>query len=362
MSKVRKLTKQEQFLFSLTPSCATSPELQRLAIKHAGLDGATRAAVRAEQLKRWREVRNKHKGVPSWVLAARFSHFVGYDKPPVKAGTAITCTHLQVLAFEEANWGKVRKREYGRGTANPPRIRTRDNGRVGWKRVVWHHADYLCVLSPDGKQVAIQVRASDPIRICTVWRGRCKFEGEVFRLIKQEPTEVRKRNARDTANLFRRAGFEARVVRQDCAMVSAGSGETLRDRKTGELCCVVPDGFGGWYHIANYEKPDEIRRAIRRRLVNSRASRLDELIQQHAERIWVGLNDSISGGNCSSGTQAFAQQFVREIAADGELGAATAAAILRVRNDDFTRRACRVAALRYERKLSGSGVLVGVED
>jgi hypothetical protein len=134
-------------------------------------------------------------------------------------------------------------------------------------------------------------------------------------------------------------------------MVYVGSGETLRNGH-GKLHCVVPDGVGKWYHVATNQSVEEVASALRARKVNARASRLDELIKQHGNRIWVGLVDSIAGGNCQAGTQAFAKSFAQQLSACGDLGAATAEAILRVRNDSFTLRACRVAALRYESQIT----------
>jgi hypothetical protein len=61
---------------------------------------------------------------------------------------------------------------------------------------------------------------------------------------------------------------------------------------------------------------------------------------------WVTFDDSIAAGNCRIGTQSFVNRFRAEIGAKGEIGAARASVILRMRDDAYTRRAARVAAQR----------------
>lgn len=55
------------------------------------------------------------------------------------------CKEIAKLAFNVAPWGRKRKRFEGDNRL--PCIRTEDNGKWGWDRVVWHYADYLAVYS-----------------------------------------------------------------------------------------------------------------------------------------------------------------------------------------------------------------------
>lgn len=60
---------------------------------------------------------------------------------------------------------------------------------------------------------------------------------------------------------------------------------------------------------------------------------------------WVMVADSLAAGNCKQETAAFAARL--QEGADGEIGAVRASVILALRDDPYTRRACRLAAWRY---------------
>jgi hypothetical protein len=88
------------------------------------------------------------------------------------------------------------------------------------------------------------------------------------------------------------------------------------------------------------------KRAVERRL-KARNEALDAYLAAHAGRIYVTAEDSLAVGNCSSQTDVFRSRLVDHVGASGEIGAVSAAVILSLRDDDYTRRACRAATLRY---------------
>jgi hypothetical protein len=349
------LTAHERYLFSLTRSTATTPQWQRAAIRREGLAGMTRRAVLERRRQHWAEFRSfpENRGLPAWLVAARAVDAAGWwaEMPVVPQGTvAIYSSPLGREAFSLAAWGKARKRSKGCPTPHAPRIRETDNGRTGWDRVVDRFADYLCVISPDGTRAAIQTSAAEPVAVVRVWRGRALWRGQAVRVAHGQPYPGERIAAvtpcRWQAERLRRAGLDARVVRQTREMVSAGSGETLRSG--GELWVIVPDGSGGFYHPTLWETAGDVLKAIRRRAIAARAVRLDATLAERGATIWVSVADSIAGGNCQPGTAAFASDFAGAIGATGEIGGATAAAILAYRDDRMTRAACRAAALRHQ--------------
>lgn len=81
-------------------------------------------------------------------------------------------------------------------------------------------------------------------------------------------------------------------------------------------------------------------------------------LQQRQDRrdyglIWVGVQDSLAGGNCATGTENYRQQLCRIVG--GEIGGVRADWLLRQRRDTYTLRAVRAALVR-----SGHPVAQGV--
>ena len=99
----------------------------------------------------------------------------------------------------------------------------------------------------------------------------------------------------------------------------------------------------GWLAILN-----EVVHAFgRRAALNACRSWQEEMDAIITERDpWVLITDSIAGGNCPAGSRSFAATFAAKVGAEGEIGAAKASAILAIKDDTFTRRACRMAAAR----------------
>lgn len=82
----------------------------------------------------------------------------------------------------------------------------------------------------------------------------------------------------------------------------------------------------------------------------ARLVKLDQCLAKEGDKIQVAIADSLTAGNCRLGTQEFVQSFRRHLRRRGVRGLlkqASAADILKYRDDCYTRRACRVAALRF---------------
>lgn len=342
------LTKAERYLFSLCRSTANTIPARRAAIAREGLTGATPATILVERRKAFREFRERKenadlKNLPAWLAAARFEAS-GDDwrhQSPIPAGRTLHVYTLARLAFDAVDWGKLRKHDRGTATAFPPRVRETDNGKFGMKRVVWRYADYLCVLSPDGQHVAVQVKKGDKIELHAVRFGKFLFRGDVHY------TELINRDSRRT---YMPKQF-VRIVRRFLPLgydVGIHNGEVcILEQSTGELYHT-----GSYWdypsHFVDFARDAFAKRATEKRLA-ARNAELDAILASQPDNVWVSFADSINAGNCDSQTRAFREQLARELHADGELGAVRASVILSRRNDDYTRRACRAAALRLLR-------------
>jgi len=351
--KPRQLTANERYLFALTTSDAKTVRAQIAAISRAGLAGKTKAELlreRRELFAAYRETQDDLKNLPAWLAAARYAAS-GSDwrhVPPTPAGRPLDVAGLSRIAYDAVEWGRLRKHQRGDATPFAPRVREETNGKRGWDCVTWRYADYLCVLSPDGRKIAVQADRQHPIEIHAVYRRRFKYRRRIWSF-RDDPQRYAP-TARDDARRLQRHGFDARCVRQDDNMLRAGSGESTRI-KSHKLYCVVPDGLGGWYHVSHNQSAESVRTELTKRQTNARlAARnayLDAYLDANAARVFVSVEDSLSVGNCKPATESFRAQLAQVLQASGELGAVTAAVILKLRNDEYTRRACRAAALRY---------------
>lgn len=118
---------------------------------------------------------------------------------------------------------------------------------------------------------------------------------------------------------------------------------------------VIELATGEIFHGRDTDRPDSLvrqsvlafeQRRIERHLTE-RNARLDAMIAERGHEVYVALADSVASGNCEVGTLDFAKQISPVASVAPELACTSAAAILATRDDQYTRRACRVAALRY---------------
>lgn len=112
----------------------------------------------------------------------------------------------------------------------------------------------------------------------------------------------------------------------------------------GLLACVEADSW----HPAVEAAVGTLSRRATTDALHARADEADRILAERGDHVWVSIADSIAAGNCPRGTADFAARIRGSLQADGALGAVSAATVLSLRDDGYTRRACRAAALRQE--------------
>lgn len=93
--------------------------------------------------------------------------------------------------------------------------------------------------------------------------------------------------------------------------------------------------------------------AARKKAAKARAAQLESAKAQRDQRrshrdykrVWVGVNDSLSAGNCPQGTAQMQRLICRALG--GDIGAVRADVLLKHRDDHFTRRAVAYAASHH---------------
>lgn len=340
---MRPLSAHEKYLFSLTPSNAQTPAAQRTAIAREGLAGKTKSDILAERLKQWREFRAKPenadlKRTPAWLVAARFEAFPGWKNvATIKAGKPLNVESIAAIAHNAIDWGRLRKHSRGSGDAFQPRVTEEDNGKTGWHRVVRRFACYLCVISPDRKSIAIQAKTGDKIAIHKIRNGCFLHDRQRHWINARRTTDWNL--TEETAKIMARALRRRLPAGLDCT--NDGRKVYVTEKSTGELY-----HFDCWSHapLSVVREAFEKRAILRRQ--EARNAEIDRLLADRAAFVWVEYSDSILSGNCESESRRFRESLQKQLSAEGELGAVRADIILAMRDDNYTRRACRVAALR----------------
>lgn len=347
--KKNELTAREKVLLRMTFSEAREPRSKRAAISRAGLTGMTPKGVWQAQRLAWKEFRLADLArakVPSWVSAARFlSHKTWqHMRCPVKPGKVIDSKELMFASYSLVNWGSARKRSYGHSNLWTAGILETDNGKGGWDRVVWRHAQYICVVSPDRRQVFYQLPGQKG-KVATVFRGKFLCEGKRFSLgswLELSRPAKHIYSMRQTCEHLRRAGLSSRLVRQSPEMIVTGSGDSLRSG--GKIECVVDCGDSTFYHVYIGEFPAHVMRNIGLRK-NAKVSQEERKLARKAEEellksLWVSEEDSLKAGNCEAGTRLFMSLIRKAVGATGELGAVRGDWLISQRDDSYTRAAC----------------------
>ena len=347
--KKNELTAAEKVLLAMTFSEARETRSKRAAISRAGLTGMTPKSIWEAQRLAWRRFRQADLTtgkVPSWVSAARFlSHKTWqHMRCPVKPGKVIDSKELMFAAYSLVQWGNARKRSYGYANLWTAGILETDNGKGGWNRVVWRHAQYICVVSPDRRKVFFQL-PGEKGKVATVFRGNFLHNGKRSSLgswyeLSRPATHIY--SIRQTCEHLCRAGLDARLVRQTAEMIVTGSGDSLRSG--GKINCVVDCGDSTFYHAYVGEAPAHVMRNIGLRK-NAKVSQEERRIARKAEQeilksIWVCEEDSLKAGNCEAGTRLFMTLIRKAVGATGELGAVRGDWLISQRDDSYTRAAC----------------------
>lgn len=236
---------------------------------------------------------------------------------------------IEAMAYETF-FSESRLRKTYEGKNAYPRVRTETNGRSGWDCVSWHYADYFAVIAPNGKKIYINVgKGYDYIYISEHFSS---FAGEKSRREKPESPPV---------------VITHRATRRGLKKYLRMSRMSIQyDRETSSPMFITATGEK--YHFTPSRFPkNEFRRAV-----NAFRKRRQEKIEekqfmQRAQTVFVGVADSIAAGNCVTETEKFANQYYSR-----GIGAVRGDAILRMRDDRYTRRA---VARAIERINNNSG-------
>lgn len=338
----------------ITPAQLHSEYLMAIA-EHAERKMGSEFALRKNWAHRMRHCTLERAWIESVPLYARHAVF-GAQMPEALAakyaklaGTLTDTDIVERAAYRVCDWG--RKRNTARGANLPERFssgrapgyRAQENGRYKgqFNRIIYsYHADYAAVTSGRLIWVALPDGRNGEGRRTAL--GSWSVPALGLRSIARMPMGTPRLTEAQQVRVLRRA------------LLQAGRTDLIAEWDDGRLAVIEP-ATGEIYHtsagatlrglaaaaIAALQK-----RAIQRRQV-ARNAELDALIAQRGSTIYVGVADSINSGNCESGTRLAIPTIVAALHADGEVGAVTVAHLLSVRDDSYTRRAARVAALRY---------------
>lgn len=339
----------------VTPSTRRG-RLRRAGLAHADGRLYSRADVRRAQWAAWRAWRAEHPQHPTW-LAARIwegdrADWQSHYPRRASVGDVVTSSTLAhaALATVRVRPPYARVRKIGTGEAGTvAAVTTTTNGKTGWNLVVDRSVDYGSVLSPDGRWWAVRLASYDSWRILrTVPRGDSAGRSAMLdgcRISCGTVTRYRP-TIRDRIEAARRAGLDARVVRQTDTMVGAGSSESLR--RGGVVEGIVADGLGGWYHVLRTDTVHNIRQAIALRVADARDREREAALRARAAQVWVDVAASLRAGNCLPGTEARGRDVLTRLGWDcaPDAVAIRGDVLLEVGGDDvYARRALRAAAV-----------------
>lgn len=225
-----------------------------------------------------------------------------------------------------------------------PGFKTINHGRYSWRcryDRYTYHALYAAIQSQDGRR--LWYAAPDGER----YQGAISPRGSI--LLRSGAKSIVSLTPWDSP----RAGYHLKAAVRAVNKLIARGNEQYTCRIDDGVPCVWEISTGEAYHakgiplgrVLSSARAAFASRALQEKQTAARAA-LDRLLAQRGHAVWVSVSDSLSAGNCAHGTDAFVQQLRAHLGADGEIGAVTAAAILAMRDDAYTRRACHVAAAR----------------
>lgn len=228
--------------------------------------------------------------------------------------------------FSRSEYSRYRKIYAGQNRRSAG-LRTETNGKFGWDEVVWHYADFSATLSPDKRKIYVDFGVGfKEYQILT--SGSCRI-GRTNILRPEEKSGI----VLKPHHLCR---LYASAIR--------GHGIVWRwnlKEKAGEYIHIAS---GESFHTPGFtRKPKEVFHeaviAFRKRR-DEKKRKQEEL--KSLENIYVTASASIEAGNCKVKTEEFNHELDKKYGM--HIFAMSAAALLVMRDDDYTRRAVRYAA------------------
>ena len=260
----------------------------------------------------------------------------GSDKLPGYLENPISRMAFSNL-FENTRLRKIYEGENSHIT----KIRTEDNDRMGWDKVVWHYADYSVIISPDGRKIFTNYgQGYKEYQVIT--NGSCVINGRKIRkLVETCPAVIKPHHLRRI--------FEEQIRGKNIIWrwnMKDKSGEYI-EKKTGEAYHTSPatrataDARGNFLAsvIAFQARRDEKKISKKRFLA-------EKFLTEFPQKIWVEYSDSVEAGNCKSLTTQFQEKLLEKYGINSPNVCIRADIILGERDDSYTRRACITAAMK----------------
>lgn len=137
-----------------------------------------------------------------------------------------------------------------------------------------------------------------------------------------------------------------------CGLVRHVNGYALTPSYVSTRSCILVARQGRFFHapradalskIIDAEAQTAIAAAVAGWAVQDAAKIAAKIEREQLASVWVGIDHSISAGNCRAGTEYMAAVMRRKLRAVGDIGAVRADVLLLARDDRFTRRAIAAA-------------------
>lgn len=252
----------------------------------------------------------------------------------------------------ECNWNGKRKRS-GREYVSDYSlvgIRTKDNGKHGRRRVVWH---YQRIFAHQLDEHHVFVASNFELALFTVKVS--KLDGTIY--FKRKDGEAKKDFVVQPQERMTPAQF-IRIARR---FLRPGESLVEDDEVPVLLDNVHREAFHMKFFWYNQRVTDELnlaREAIQsRRLEKYEQALREKVLNSDLSRVVVTFEDSIRAGNCQFGTEKFVNELLARFKAQyprlRSLKRLKAKRLLEIRNDAFTQRAVIAAYRRVTEQQNG---------
>ncbi len=250
-------------------------------------------------------------------------------------------------SFDVCDWGRLRKIFVGENRFHCQGIRTKDNGKYGIKKAVWHYADYYIAVNRDVTRAYYKLINGETGIFNITRNGSFKFDGRIYR----KPRLI---------SFSSEPWIKPHHIRRSAEKVLRGNirFEWDRKEKTGMF---VDNLTGEQYHFAISDRSRACRTAFyevifrdalhafrvrrKQKALEVKIQVIKSYMMLHKESIFVGIHDSTKAGNCEVGTLSFARKCLN-IDTD-IIGGVTVGRILEQRNDTHAIMACVEATKRF---------------
>jgi len=258
------------------------------------------------------------------------------------AGEKIANVTVSRLAYDLTDFGRLRKTYAGRWTARPT-IRTQDNGKCGWDKVVWHYANYC----------AVRLDQTPIHRVFFAYPEHTEIVYGTPRGLYREKQFYAYHPQRLVAVTVH-AHHIVRALRAHCPAICEirwdreARRPEIVEKSTGERYHVetTPHRETEWYRSQILAAVAAFRKRRLEAATSAARTAAEARIRERAESVYVSVEDSYDSGNCHPLSDQFASEMWAALGAVGPC-AVRADLILARRDDSYTRRAVLAAAIAH---------------